>query len=263
MTQRCRIGRNPGNDLVIQDRAADDFHAVISVEENNVVYIEDLSTRFGTYVNGERIKNARLSPGDEVQIGFSRIDWEGHSSIAPQVSDIEIRPSFSVPVRRPIISPINSSFHSRSEERVESHYTGEATKELAHVMLENEQFVERIERESRSQEPIQEKLPQQPLNQPETHANETNFLPAELKSEVQKIDQSVEPLPFIPQQDIHVDLSEIVTIPEVTEAPSEQVKHQLVPSQSKKPMSETVLILLVLGLTAALVFTGWFLGQLS
>lgn len=260
MTQRCRIGRNPGNDLVIQDRAANDFHAVISVNEQNEVYIEDLSTRFGTYINGARIQSARLLPGDEVQIGFSRIDWESQTNVAPTLSEIEIRPNLSVPVKRPQISTINSTFHARSEERIESNYTGEATRELAHVLMENTLFVERIEKDSRPPEIIQEKFHEQPVDLPPV--NESIINPNERMVVEQPEDQ-------------HADLSTIITAPELspvlatniqgefTDVQRDDEKKTIQQTPGKKPMSETLQILLVVGLTAALVLCGWLFGRMS
>src|SRR5256885_1364675 len=39
------------------------------IKEENVLKIEDLGSSNGTYINGKRIHEAELSPGDTIQIG--------------------------------------------------------------------------------------------------------------------------------------------------------------------------------------------------
>src|SRR5438128_12214317 len=39
------------------------------IKEDNVLKIEDLGSSNGTYINGKRIHEAELSPGDTIQIG--------------------------------------------------------------------------------------------------------------------------------------------------------------------------------------------------
>ncbi len=70
-----RIGKNLTNDLVIKDRAAEDFHCILYLSNSELV-VEDLKSHYGTLVNGSRITHAILYPGDELQIGFTRIEWQ-------------------------------------------------------------------------------------------------------------------------------------------------------------------------------------------
>ena len=70
-----RIGKNLTNDLVIKDRAAEDFHCILYLSKGELV-VEDLKSHYGTLVNGTRITHAILYPGDELQIGFTRIEWQ-------------------------------------------------------------------------------------------------------------------------------------------------------------------------------------------
>lgn len=70
-----RIGKNLTNDLVIKDRAAEDFHCILYLSKGELV-VEDLKSHYGTLVNGTRILHAILYPGDELQIGFTRIEWQ-------------------------------------------------------------------------------------------------------------------------------------------------------------------------------------------
>lgn len=72
----CSIGSNAKNDIVLKDKTAADFHARLIMDENRIVSIKDLNTRFGTRVSGNKIAECKLKPGNEVRIGFSRVDWE-------------------------------------------------------------------------------------------------------------------------------------------------------------------------------------------
>ena len=53
-----KIGRNPDNDIVIQDdtRLVSRYHAVLKVQDNGTMTICDTSTN-GTYINREKINS--------------------------------------------------------------------------------------------------------------------------------------------------------------------------------------------------------------
>jgi pSer/pThr/pTyr-binding forkhead associated (FHA) protein len=144
ITQQCRIGRNPANDLVINDRAAEDFHAVIMMSDDSLIFIEDQNSRYGTLVNGERISKVQLFPGDEVQIGFSRIDWESRTSFQHSLSEIEIIPNLSVPLKRPSLNN-TIILNFRSNDDLDQLNKSDASKELANTLIENEVQMDRID----------------------------------------------------------------------------------------------------------------------
>ena len=143
-TQQCRIGRNPSNDLVINDRAAEDFHAVIMLSDENLIFIEDQNSRYGTIVNGERVSKVQLFTGDEVQIGFCRIDWESRTGFQPSLNEIEVIPNLSVPIKRPIQHK-SALVDSSSNNNLNHFNTGDVSKELANSLIETEAQLERIE----------------------------------------------------------------------------------------------------------------------
>lgn len=148
-TQHCRIGRNPANDLVINDRAAEDFHSVISLNEDNLVFIKDLSSRYGTIVNGDRVSKTQLFPGDIVQIGFSRIDWESVTDLKSSLSEIELIPNMSVPVKRSILKSKTISDETGKGEMNQT-LPKNASKLLADDVMEATELVDRIEKEFNS-----------------------------------------------------------------------------------------------------------------
>jgi len=63
------IGRQGDNHLVLRDNRASRTHARI-VSENGEYFIEDLDSRHGVYVNGERVKWHKLANSDRIDIGF-------------------------------------------------------------------------------------------------------------------------------------------------------------------------------------------------
>ncbi|MGH2500125.1 MAG: FHA domain-containing protein [Candidatus Limnocylindria bacterium] len=63
------LGRDAGNDIVVNDEAASARHAVVSYVDGDW-WIEDAGSTNGTIVNGTRIwDRERLHYGDEVSIG--------------------------------------------------------------------------------------------------------------------------------------------------------------------------------------------------
>lgn len=65
------IGRSSGNDIVIEATAVSRYHATLSFRDGQV-YLHDLESINGTYVDGERIKPHQaylLTGGEEIQIG--------------------------------------------------------------------------------------------------------------------------------------------------------------------------------------------------
>jgi pSer/pThr/pTyr-binding forkhead associated (FHA) protein len=63
-----RAGRHPESDIFLDDITVSRRHAEF-VGQNGVYSIRDVGSLNGTYVNRERIEEAVLATGDEVQIG--------------------------------------------------------------------------------------------------------------------------------------------------------------------------------------------------
>jgi pSer/pThr/pTyr-binding forkhead associated (FHA) protein len=61
------IGRNPGNDILIDNVGVSRRHAVIQVSGDRVV-VEDLGSANGTFVNGQKITKHELQDGDEILV---------------------------------------------------------------------------------------------------------------------------------------------------------------------------------------------------
>ncbi len=63
------IGRQGDNHLVLRDNRASRNHARIFSEDGEY-FIEDLNSRHGVYLNGERVKRHRLADSDRIDFGF-------------------------------------------------------------------------------------------------------------------------------------------------------------------------------------------------
>lgn len=63
-----RIGRALDNDIVLEDRSASRYHALIRIEASSVI-LEDLRSRNGVRVNGKKVNKASIANNDEIEIG--------------------------------------------------------------------------------------------------------------------------------------------------------------------------------------------------
>jgi ABC transport system ATP-binding/permease protein len=70
------IGR-VGVDLPLRDPDASRKHAVLERGEGGQVILRDLASANGTLVNGKRVVNCVLAPGDKIQVGQSTIVFVG------------------------------------------------------------------------------------------------------------------------------------------------------------------------------------------
>lgn len=76
---RTSLGRRPYNDIVIDNLAISGEHAVLQMSGNEV-YVEDLNSTNGTYVNGKTVKKQLLQNGDFVEIGKYKIQYVSESA---------------------------------------------------------------------------------------------------------------------------------------------------------------------------------------
>ncbi len=63
------IGRDPANVIAINDRFVSRHHFVIEYRQGQELFIQDLQSRNGTFVNGEKVKRQRLLHGDRIVFG--------------------------------------------------------------------------------------------------------------------------------------------------------------------------------------------------
>ena len=88
------------SDIVIDNLAVSGEHAVLlSVGED--VFIEDLNSTNGTYINGKAIKKQLLSNGDVIEIGKYRIKYIG-VEVADYEKTMVLRPGSLPPPAPPM-----------------------------------------------------------------------------------------------------------------------------------------------------------------
>jgi hypothetical protein len=71
---KTTLGRRPYNDIVIDNLAVSGEHAVLQMVGGDV-FIEDLNSTNGTYINGKAIKKQLLVNSDVVEIGKYKIKF--------------------------------------------------------------------------------------------------------------------------------------------------------------------------------------------
>ena len=72
--ERMRVGRTPEAEVFLDDVTVSRNHAVL-VRRREGLYIDDLGSLNGTYVNRRRIESHRLEDGDEIQIGKYKLTY--------------------------------------------------------------------------------------------------------------------------------------------------------------------------------------------
>ncbi len=105
---KTTLGRRPYNDIVIDNLAVSGEHAVLQMVGADV-FIEDLNSTNGTYINGKAIKKQLLTHNDTVEIGKYKIKY-----LVDEGSDYEktmimrpgaVPPAFTPPSPPPMSAP--------------------------------------------------------------------------------------------------------------------------------------------------------------
>jgi len=106
---KTTLGRRPYNDIVIDNLAVSGEHAVLQMVGADV-FIEDLNSTNGTYINGKAIKKQLLQHNDTVEIGKYKIKY-----LVEEGTDYEktmiMRPGQMAPMS-PAPAPAESRSHS-------------------------------------------------------------------------------------------------------------------------------------------------------
>jgi pSer/pThr/pTyr-binding forkhead associated (FHA) protein len=73
---QTRIGRSPEAEVFLDDVTVSRNHALL-VRRRDGIYIDDLGSLNGTYVNRKRIESHKLQDGDELQVGKYKLTFLG------------------------------------------------------------------------------------------------------------------------------------------------------------------------------------------
>jgi pSer/pThr/pTyr-binding forkhead associated (FHA) protein len=91
MNRQVIIGRSSELDMVLVEDMVSRKHAKISIGPGKIV-IEDLGSTNGTFVNGEKVRQARLKEGDRILIGTSILKLVIHQGgIAAELPDAVVK----------------------------------------------------------------------------------------------------------------------------------------------------------------------------
>ena len=71
---RMTIGRNPDAEVFLDDVTVSRNHALL-VRRRDGLYLDDLGSLNGTYVNRRRIESHKLQNGDELQVGKYKLTY--------------------------------------------------------------------------------------------------------------------------------------------------------------------------------------------
>ena len=72
--ERMTIGRSPEAEIFLDDVTVSRNHALL-VRRRDGLYIDDLGSLNGTYVNRRRIESHKLTNGDELQVGKYKLTY--------------------------------------------------------------------------------------------------------------------------------------------------------------------------------------------
>ena len=72
--ERMRIGRSPDAEVFLDDVTVSRNHALL-VRRRDGLYVDDLGSLNGTYVNRRRIESHKLVDGDELQVGKYKLTY--------------------------------------------------------------------------------------------------------------------------------------------------------------------------------------------
>ncbi|MDO8286788.1 MAG: FHA domain-containing protein [Rhodoferax sp.] len=97
---KTTLGRRPYNDIVIDNLAVSGEHAVLQMTGGEV-FLEDLNSTNGTYLNGKAVKKQQLQNGDSIEIGKYKIKFvgDGVADNFDKTMVVKARPAAPTPPR--------------------------------------------------------------------------------------------------------------------------------------------------------------------
>ncbi len=87
------LGRAHDNSLIVDDGRASRYHAKIEFSEGHW-WVVDVGSQNGTFLNGRKVRRAKIGEGDAIQIGATRVTLERKlklDSLANDVTQTEVR----------------------------------------------------------------------------------------------------------------------------------------------------------------------------
>lgn len=75
MKSSIKIGRDNSNDIVINEPRVSRNHAIVTSLGNDTFEVKDLGSTNGTFVNGQRINQKIIIPGDKLEVSGCIVNW--------------------------------------------------------------------------------------------------------------------------------------------------------------------------------------------
>lgn len=76
ISARMALGRGRSNDIVLDDSSVSREHAEIVIGDDGAILVRDLDSTNGVFVNGERVRESRIGPGDRIFLGNAQLSVE-------------------------------------------------------------------------------------------------------------------------------------------------------------------------------------------
>ncbi|MFN9813589.1 MAG: adenylate/guanylate cyclase domain-containing protein [Deltaproteobacteria bacterium] len=105
------LGRHPNNTVQVLDRIVSKEHCHVDFVDGRFV-LRDLGSLNGTFINGERVSERVLNPGDEITLGSTRILFDGEGAVRsgrPIPAGYGIGSGVGGPPSAPMVPPVASS----------------------------------------------------------------------------------------------------------------------------------------------------------
>jgi serine/threonine protein kinase len=83
------IGRELSCDFVLEEAVLSRRHCRVERREDGKFHVEDLNSKNGTYLNGQKVDVSDLQPGDVIRLGACRLEFDHHR----ESGDPDHRPS--------------------------------------------------------------------------------------------------------------------------------------------------------------------------
>ncbi|HXX32321.1 MAG TPA: FHA domain-containing protein [Myxococcaceae bacterium] len=109
------IGRSSELDMVLVEDMVSRKHAKIAVQGGKIT-IEDLGSTNGTFVNGEKVRTARLKEGDRILIGTSILKLVVAGAESTQLSDAAVKHNLEAAAQAQAAKTKTSSMSGKIED---------------------------------------------------------------------------------------------------------------------------------------------------
>lgn len=76
-----KIGKREGNDLILSDKTVSRNHVEVEYTSDSFL-LRDMHSTNGTYLNGSKVKEAYLAPGDVIKLGNTSIEFQAFNETA-------------------------------------------------------------------------------------------------------------------------------------------------------------------------------------